>query len=521
MQIMIRAVLLATFFSAFFSLQLTAQIGDEPVSVGALETDIDTSDEHDSRIPWFTHAELSERVIGLPAGCVHPQFTAAVKGYINTYAVRKREKCEGMLGRRILYFPLFEKYLRLHGMPDELKYLAVTESALNPNIVSSAGARGLWQFMPPTGKQYGLDISRYCDERCDPNKSTEAAMQYLKKLFSQFGSWELALAAYNSGEGRVSRAIKRAHSRNFWRLQPYLPAETRNYVPAFIAAMYICHYYQTHNLVPETQDLEKQLTTSTRVFETMTFSDIAEATGLKYETVQQLNPSFSHNFIPQAAKGHFVTVPTRVFPAFLKWLNGRGGSSYLTDNPVVFGRQGANTVMVNEKYMLSTWKPKSGETIETIAAANGIAVEHLKIWNNLPWGSVTVGRDLRIYQPFSITESQPLKIDGSKVAIPINRDKKPEKKTTVEVITKPAQTKKEREKEAEKRPNSSALKPADRQEIAGETAKPSAKMPAFHNLQRGESLDDVAAQYGLPKKELLSLNPKIELKIGARVKLRS
>jgi membrane-bound lytic murein transglycosylase D len=479
------------FFGGFLNAQVTSS--DEP-TVGSLETDIDStstrSDDH--RIPWFTNQELTERLNSLPFGCVRPQLTGAVRGYINTYAVRKRAKCESMLGRRILYFPMYEKYLKAAGMPSELKYLSVTESALNPTIVSSAGAMGLWQFMPATGKEYGLDITKAIDERCDPNKSTQAAVKYLQRLYIQFGSWELALAAYNSGAGRVRSAIKRSHSTNFWRLQHFLPEETRNYVPAFIAAMYICHYFDSHNLTPESSELEAQMTSSVQVFETLTFSEIGDATGISNSIIKLLNPAYRQNYIPNSAEGHYLILPSRVMPAFLRWANGRGGRQYLVDAPIVFA-QGQGSLMSNNNYMLSNYRPQSGETLESVASLFGSDVEYLKIWNNSPWGGIVIDQPMRVYQPYSVLERKPIKIEGSKVAAA--DPKKPTKKTTD--------------------------KPGDKNTPAAQKATLSTAKPPFHVVQRGESLDDIAVQYGLSTNDLLVLNPKVEVKIGVRVKLRN
>lgn len=478
-------ICLATLFSWGFA---TGQVADEP-TVGSLENDIDSSETRadDRRIPWFTNSELLDRLNSLPFGCVKPQLTGAVRGYINTYAVRKREKCEGMLGRRILYFPMYEKYLKAAGMPSELKYLSVTESALNPTIVSSAGAMGLWQFMPATGREYGLDISNAIDERCDPNKSTQASIKYLQKLFIQFGSWELALAAYNSGAGRVSSAIKRAHSYNFWKIQKYLPEETRNYVPAFIAAMYICHYYDAHNLTPEPVEMEAQITSSILVFETLTFSEISEATGVDYKILKLLNPQYRQNYLPKSAEGHYLILPSRVLPVFLKFMNGRGGRQYLTDSPIIFGHSGGNLVY-NNKYLYTKYRPATGETLESISNEFSVDLEYLKIWNNSPWGGVVIGQDMKIYQPYSALERQNIKMDGSKATV-----------------------------EASKPGKKPADKPAGKPTIQPAAAT---KAPAFHTIQRGESLEDIALQYAMTTKQLMLLNPKIDLKIGSRLKLK-
>ena len=172
-----------------------------------------------STVPSYTDEELKLRINQLVSAVVPPKFTRAVKSYINTYTLKRRDKTEKILGRTSMYFPMFEQYMTEHNVPLDLKYLSIVESALNPNAVSRSGAVGLWQFMPSTGKSNGLRMNSYVDERKDPHKSTEAALRYLYKQYKRFGNWELALAAYNGGPGRVNRAIKRGRSKNFWKIQ--------------------------------------------------------------------------------------------------------------------------------------------------------------------------------------------------------------------------------------------------------------------------------------------------------------
>ena len=175
-----------------------------------------------SPYPVYSDEELEVRVKNLSSLAVTPQLDRVVKSYIKTYSVLKRDRTEKMLGRLVMYFPLFEKYLLENDMPADIKYLSVVESALNPQATSRVGAGGLWQFMPGTGKEYGLRMNSKLDERRDPHKSTKAAIQYLKRLYNKYQDWELALAAYNSGPGRVNRAIRRGGSKNFWKNQKIL-----------------------------------------------------------------------------------------------------------------------------------------------------------------------------------------------------------------------------------------------------------------------------------------------------------
>ena len=230
----------------------------------------------ENNYPEYNKADVTPRVQTLQT-IVTPKYTSAVEGYIKGYTIRNREKSELILGRASRYFPMFEKYLKEAGLPDDLKYLSVVESALVPKALSRVGAGGLWQFMPPTGASYGLKIDRYVDDRSCPHKSTQAAMKHLASLYKRFQNWELALAAYNSGGGRVNRAIKMARSKNFWKVQRYLPRETRNYVPAFIAATYLYKYYTAHELLPVYPELDLQLTETMRVYSYLSFQKRFEA----------------------------------------------------------------------------------------------------------------------------------------------------------------------------------------------------------------------------------------------------
>ena len=178
----------------------------------------------------FSDSEVIARLRATQSA-VPTRYTDVVKGYLRTYTVKNRHKTERILGKAVMYFPIYEEQFRKSGLPDALKYLSVTESALNPVAVSSAKAVGLWQFIKTTGKEYGLRIDQAVDERCDPHLSTAAAAAYLARQYERFGDWALAIAAYNSGPGNVSKAIRRGRSKNFWKIKKYLPRETRSYVP--------------------------------------------------------------------------------------------------------------------------------------------------------------------------------------------------------------------------------------------------------------------------------------------------
>src|SRR6187431_1649925 len=233
-----------------------------------------------------------------------------IHSFINYFTVRDREYTRMMMRRKDLYFPLFEKYLKHYGLPDELKYLSIIESGLNPRAVSRARAVGLWQFMSATGKYYGLHNDWYLDDRMDPDKATDAACRYLRDLYGMFHNWELALAAYNTGPGNVKRAIRRSgYKRSFWEIYPNLPRETRSYVPQFVAITYTMNYLDEHNFIDEGQEMTQTFDTL-HVKKFFHFETYAKLTGTCVEDLQKLNPSIQRNAVPDLNKTFVLRIPT-------------------------------------------------------------------------------------------------------------------------------------------------------------------------------------------------------------------
>jgi len=344
-------------------------------------------------------AAIIERIKKMKSEVVPPRYDNVVRSYLRTYLIYKRQKAEDILGKSIMYFPLFEQKLEEHNMPEDLKYLAVVESALDPNAVSRARAVGLWQFMAPTGKAYGLKINYTVDERRDPVKSTEAAIRYLNDLYERFGDWSLALAAYNSGSGRVSRAIKRARSKDYWRIRRYLPRETRNYVPAFIAATYLLQHYEAHELTPNYPPLDMQITETIKVYDEFQLAELAQLSELPIELVEALNPAYVKGIIPANERGNYITLPKRLMTAFQQYVESRRPDTRynpIASTPIYVSRANKD---VSSNYIKSIYIVRDGETIEKIAKAMQCSVHQLKAWNKLKTTELSSGQQLTVYHP--------------------------------------------------------------------------------------------------------------------------
>lgn len=344
--------------------------------------------------PSFDNATIKQRLSQMTNNAVPPRFSSGVRGFVNTYAIKRHESTEVMLGKRPIYFPIFEQHLSKHGLPSDLKHLPILESALKPHAVSRAGAVGLWQFMPATGREYGLKINNAVDERKDPHKSSDAAARFLKDLHRRYKDWALALAAYNAGPGRVNRAMKKARSRNFWKIQKYLPRETRSYVPGFIAASYIAHYHNEHGLHPVQADYELQVTETTKVYNQITFSEIAAATKLPLRIIRELNPSYNNDVIQSSSSGNYLILPYHSMGSFVRYIHPEYrelDTRYYPQDPDV-GHD------VDFRTVETSYTAYAGESLEQIAKNFNCKAENIRSWNNLSSNQLRDGQVLRIIE---------------------------------------------------------------------------------------------------------------------------
>jgi membrane-bound lytic murein transglycosylase D len=241
----------------------------------------------------------------------------ATLSYIKRYFSSRRRDAEILLGKSAMYLPMIEDYLRANNLPDELKYIPLVESALNPRAISQKGAVGLWQMMPRTGRVFGLKIDKYVDERRDPHKSTQAALRYLADLYEEYDDWALAIAAYNCGTPRMNKAIRFAQSKNFWEVKNYLPRETQKYVPKIMAAAYMINFYPYHDIEPDYINQDLLFTETVMVYEKMNLKDLIAETGIPARILYKLNPAFRGNIIPASEEGYHLIVP-RTFSTAVK-----------------------------------------------------------------------------------------------------------------------------------------------------------------------------------------------------------
>ena len=358
--------------------------------------------------PVFEKEVFIERLKRIPS-IIEMPYNEVVQKFIDRYSGRLRHSVSYMLGASNFYMPIFEEALETYGLPLELKYLPVIESALNPKAVSRVGATGLWQFMLATGKRYGLEVNSLVDERRDPIKASYAAANYLSDLYKVFGDWNLVIAAYNCGPDQINKAIHRSKgSKDYWQIYPYLPKETRGYVPAFIAANYIMTYYCEHNICPMTTRLPAK-TDTVMVGRNVHLEQIASVCNIDIEQLRTLNPAYRRDIVPGATKLSAVRLPQTEVGKFIDLED----SIYAYNAEVLFSKRA--TVEVNDDVPTYTRKSsskrsrkkartsrgrsvtvKSGQTLSEIAKRNGTTVSKLRRLNGIKGSNIRAGKKLRV-----------------------------------------------------------------------------------------------------------------------------
>ncbi|MCD8417072.1 LysM peptidoglycan-binding domain-containing protein [Tenacibaculum finnmarkense genomovar finnmarkense] len=324
----------------------------------------------------------------------HLAYSPSLEKVINSYLKYRTKYYPALMAKAQYYFPMFEQYLDQFDVPLEMKYLAIVESALRPAARSRVGATGLWQFMYGTGVQFDLKVNSYVDERQNPVKATIAACKYLSHLHKIFGDWDLALAAYNSGPGNVSKAIKRSGGyRNYWNIRPYLPRETASYVPAFYATMYIFEYAEAHNIYPEPPTIFHFETDTIQVKRTVTFDQIAAKTNIDTELLSFLNPSYKLAVIPYAEnKNYAVRLPKKHVIDFLE----KEQDIYVLAN-TEDGKREKPLPKYFEEDKQTRYKVRNGDYLGKIATKFGVKVSQIKRWNGMRSHRLKIGQRLKIY----------------------------------------------------------------------------------------------------------------------------
>ena len=346
--------------------------------------------------PYFPDSVYIDRLVKMPT-VMEMAYNEVVRKYIDTYVEGKmREKVSYMLGAANFYIPIFEEALEAYGLPLELKYLPIIESALNPSAVSRAGAAGLWQFMTSTAKIYGLTVNSLVDERRDPIKSTWAAARYLKDLYDIYKDWNLVIAAYNCGPGNVNKAIKRTEGKaDYWEIYYNLPKETRGYVPAFIAANYVMTYYCDHNICPMQTDLS--MTTDTiHVNRQLHYQQTPAERHRQNDEIRDLNPQYRRDIIPGNSQECILRLPNEHLYTLISNMD----SVYNHKKDQLFTHRATvnlkETTSAKQASAVVYHKIRSGDTLSTIARRYGTTVSRIKKLNGLKNNNIRAGKTIRV-----------------------------------------------------------------------------------------------------------------------------
>ena len=467
-------------------------------------TDNRYATQHDA---FVTDQMIIERLGKLPYVIEMP-YNQIVRSYIDKYTKEGRSQVPALLGLGLYYNPIFEQALEEQGLPLELKYLPMIESSLDPNAVSKHGAAGLWQFMLATAKGLGMEVNSVIDERRDPFLSSEMAASYLKGLYDSYGDWSLAIAAYNCGPGTLNKALRRAggdpRDHDFWSVYNYLPAETRGYVPAFIAVNYVMNYYPEHNISPVLPTAPLVIDTI-HVTDRVHFEQISHVLDIPVEELRILNPQYRADVIPGSVDNpRNLILPSQQVHAYLmsedeiksyekeKYAHRdtvepteyHGDASTSNEETEIWAENAEEGTPQTGKEQTVIHKVKAGETLSSIAQTYGVTIESIKNSNNLRRNAVRVGQQLRIITkaPKSVVESTGAKVEKAA----------------------PAEQKKE----------TTAKKPAEQKKPA-----PAAN-PTTHTVKKGETLSTIARKYGVTIAALKSANGLKNDNINAGQKLK-
>ncbi len=370
-------------------------------SIGSDSLISELGEDEISFVPELHDSIYIDRLKKIPS-IVNLTYNNIVRNYIHVYTIRKRDKLEVMLGLREYYFPMFEEVLDFYGLPLELKYLAIIESALNPKAVSRVGATGMWQFMLGTGRMYKLQVNSFVDERRDPLAATHAAAKFLKDLYNVYNDWVLVIAAYNCGPGNVNKAIRRSGGKtSYWDIYPYLPRETRGYVPAYIGATYAMNYYKDHNLTPRYIDVPP-VSDTIMVNKNVNLAQVSEVLNIPLQLLRDLNPQYRREILPGDNAPCSLRLPASYATRFIDMedsiylhkANVYLSNSFRTIEPA--GRSAGYTANTAGKDRIMH-TIRSGESLGSIALKYGVSTNNLKDWNDIVGTKIVAGKKLVVY----------------------------------------------------------------------------------------------------------------------------
>ncbi|HWS61059.1 MAG TPA: LysM peptidoglycan-binding domain-containing protein [Flavobacterium sp.] len=427
------------------------------------------------------------------------EYNPGLENIIKSFLKNRKNSFGRLMAISEYYFPMFEEALAAKNVPLEIKYLAIVESALNPKAVSRMGATGLWQFMYHTGKQYNLKIDSYVDERSDPLKSSEAAVEYMSKMYAIFGDWDLVLASYNSGPGNVSKAIRRSGGQqNFWNIKKHLPKETQGYVPAFLATMYIYEYHKEHGIKPEKALVQHYSTDTVMIKKQMSFQQISDLLDVSVTQLQLFNPSYKMNVIPNYGDAtHFLRLPKDKIAVFTS--NEDKIYAYvqhemnLREKPFQVQKAivAKDTLSKDQQIEASNSKyytVKRGDNLNQIAEKFNLSIADIKKWNNLKSSTVAYGKSLKLFAnessvPVIKNES---KVDVQKIAVAdakLNKEEKAKKDIKTDTLT--------------------------------------ADVATFYVVQKGDNLSNIAKKYNVSVDEIKEWNnlSSASIKLGTSLQV--
>lgn len=433
-------------------------------------------------------AELQRRLEKLNSVIALP-YNETVRNYMILYSEKMPKRVSNMLALAQYYMPIFEETFSKYGLPDELKYVSIIESALNPNAVSRVGAVGMWQFMIKTAKSYGLEVNSLVDERRDPFKSADAAARYMMDLYKLFGDWNLAISSYNCGPGNVNKAIRRGGSREYWNVYKYLPRETRGYVPAFVGAMYGLKYSKEYGLASGAIEMPAQVDTF-EIRRNLHFQQVSDLVGISMDELRGINPQYVKDLIPGDTKTYILRLPYQYTAAFLANEDSvytYKADQYLEQRTLL---ESASTTSRSSGATVTdrvTYKVKKGDSLGKIASKYRVSVDQLKKWNHLRSNTISIGQNIYIYKSVPAP---------AKSAAPAPAPAKP---------SAPAPA-------AEARDTVAKAAPADTvsRAITQETAEPEQETaPEYveYVIRKGDTLTKIANRYpGVSVKDIMDYN---------------